>query len=101
MGVTSDSSVAHPAAINRILSSDNAARKHTLIHSSLRSSSGAQWHEDFLLFMVKMCGSSSKIEETHNAVGILSSLSNNACDLTPSVNRLRLQLDAENKEGRP
>lgn len=33
--------------------------------------------------MVKMHKSCSKLEETHNAAGILSSLSNNASDLTP------------------
>lgn len=92
-GVASHSSAAHPAVINRIPSSDNAARKQTLVHSSLRSSSGARWHEYFLLFMVKMCKSCSKIEEAHNAVGILCWFSNNASDLTPGVNHPGLWLD--------
>lgn len=95
--VASHSSAPHPAVINRILSSDNAVRKQTLVHLSLRSSSGTQWHKNFLPFMVKMCKSGSKIEETHNAVGIRSSVSNNTFDLTPGVNHL----DVENKEGRP
>lgn len=72
MGIASDSSAAHPAAINRMLSSDNAARKRILIHPSPVSSSGARWHTVLLLFMAEMCKLCLNMEEAHNALGMLS-----------------------------
>lgn len=81
------SSAAHPAVINRMLSSDNAARKQTcpLVPEEFFCVTD---HKYFLLFMANMCKSCSKLKEAHDAFGILCSLSNNTSDLTPGVNHL-------------